>query len=231
MPWLILLRLILRFGAGLSCIAVGEAAAQPRHAAFVDASQVASGLKVEMRYFGRDNFVGRRIDGYEAPVCLLTREAATALAAVQQDLAQFGLGLKAFDCYRPVRAVAHFMRWARDAKDQEKKQTHYPDVDKRNLFRDGYISARSAHSRGSTIDLTLVRATDGVELDMGSPFDLFGRRSWSSSRDVSAEVRANRMLLAGAMRRRGFRPYDREWWHFTLANEPFPRTYFDFPVK
>ncbi|MCC6946744.1 MAG: M15 family metallopeptidase [Bradyrhizobiaceae bacterium] len=184
-----------------------------------------------MRYFGGNNFVGRRIDGYEAPVCLLTREAAQALAAVQRDLALVGLGLKAFDCYRPARAVAHFVRWARDVADQKTKQAFYPEVDKRNLFRDGYIAARSGHSRGSTIDLTLVRLADGEELDMGSPFDFFGVRSWPSDRSVSAEARGNRMLLAAAMRLRGFRPYDKEWWHFTLRNEPFPETYFDFPVR
>jgi len=207
------------------------ASAQPRHPAFVDASEAAPGLKVEMRYFTENNFVGRRINGYEAPVCLLTRQAAQALAAVQRDLAMAGLGLKVFDCYRPARAVAHFVRWARNVSDQKNKQTYYPDVDKRNLFRKGYIAARSGHSRGSTVDLTLVRLDDGKELHMGSPFDFFGVQSWPSDRSVSVEARTNRMLLAAAMRRRGFQPYDKEWWHFTLRNEPFPKTYFDFPVK
>lgn len=184
-----------------------------------------------MRYFTENNFVGRRINGYEAPVCLLTRQAAQALAAVQRDLAMAGLGLKVFDCYRPARAVAHFVRWARNLADQKNKQTYYPDVDKRNLFRKGYIAARSGHSRGSTVDLTLVRLDDGKELHMGSPFDFFGVQSWPSDRSVSVEARTNRMLLAAAMRRRGFQPYDKEWWHFTLRNEPFPKTYFDFPVK
>lgn len=222
-----------RLFAGFAILAWTTLAAdaQPRRPAFVDASETATGLKLEMRYFGGNNFVGRRIDGYEAPVCLLTREAAQALAAVQRDLALVGLGLKAFDCYRPARAVAHFVRWARDVADQKTKQAFYPEVDKRNLFRDGYIAARSGHSRGSTIDLTLVRLADGEELDMGSPFDFFGVRSWPSDRSVSAEARGNRMLLAAAMRLRGFRPYDKEWWHFTLRNEPFPETYFDFPVR
>jgi D-alanyl-D-alanine dipeptidase len=216
----------------ISCgFATSAASAQSRHPAFVDAGEIVVGLRVEMRYFGDDNFVGRRIDGYEAPLCLLTRQATMALAAVQQDLAALGVGLKAFDCYRPARAVAHFVRWARDLQDQQNKAKYYPDVDKRILFRDGYISARSGHSRGSTIDLTLVRLADGRELDMGSPFDFFGARSWPSNRGVSAEARANRALLAGAMRRRGFRAYEKEWWHFTLANEPFPDIYFDFPVR
>ena len=146
-----------------------------------------------------------------------------------RDLAPRGLVLKAFDCYRPTRAVANFVRWARDLSDTAGKREFYPDVDKSTLFRDGYISSRSGHSRGSTIDLTLARA-DGHELDMGTPFDFFSTRSWPSA-NVSAEAKANRAVLASAMRRRGFRPYDKEWWHFTLSHEPFPDTYFDFPVR
>jgi D-alanyl-D-alanine dipeptidase len=209
----------------------GAAIAQPRHPAFVDAGEVVPGIIVEMRYFGSDNFVGRRIDGYEAPACLLTREAAAALAAVQADLVPRGYGLKVFDCYRPVRAVAHFLRWARDPADLGNKQQYYPQFDKPALFRAGYISARSAHSRGSTVDLTLVRLADNQPLDMGSPFDFFGARSGRGDPSVPAEARANREILAAAMARRGFLSYWREWWHFTLAREPFPETYFDFPVK
>jgi D-alanyl-D-alanine dipeptidase len=184
-----------------------------------------------MRYFGAHNFVGRRIDGYEAPRCLLTRQAASALAAVERDLAARDLGLKVYDCYRPVRAVAHFLRWARNPADQKTKPEFYPVMDKRNLFNEGYIASRSGHSRGSTVDLTLVRMSDGVELDMGGPFDFFGPKSWRSFRGLSEEAQRNRALLAAAMRRGGFRPYDREWWHFTLRAEPFPYTYFDFPVR
>jgi D-alanyl-D-alanine dipeptidase len=206
------------------------ALAQERPAAFVDAATVVPGLIVEGRYAGSHNFVGRRIDGYEAPRCLLTQVAASALAEVARDLAPRGLHLKAFDCYRPVRAVANFVHWARDLNDTAGKKEFYPDVDKRTLFHDGYISARSGHSRGSTIDLTLAKA-DGHELDMGTAFDFFSLRSWPASVSVSVEAKANRALLAGAMRHRGFRPYDREWWHFTLAHEPFPSTYFDFPVR
>lgn len=215
----------------VAALAAGAADAQPRHPAFVDASEAVAGLHVEMRYFGEHNFVGRRIDGYEAALCLLTRDAAAALANVQRDLAPHGLGLKVFDCYRPERSVAHFMRWARNIADQSGKSEFYPDVDKRTLFRDGYISARSGHSRGSTVDLTLVRTADGREADMGSPFDFFGTRSWPADRSVSSEARANRQLLAAAMQRRGFRSYSKEWWHFTLVREPFPETYFDFPVR
>lgn len=184
-----------------------------------------------MRYFGEHNFVGRRIDGYEGPVCLLTGQAAVAFSRVQRELAAVGLGLKAFDCYRPVRAVAHFVRWAQNLADQQRKAEFYPEVEKRNLFKEGYIATRSGHSRGSAIDLTLVRLDGGAELDMGTPYDFFSPRSWTSEQSISAEARASRTLLSAAMRRGGFRPYAREWWHFTLTNEPFRDTYFDFPVK
>jgi len=200
-----------------------------RPAAFVDAATVVPGLVVDMRYFGTQNFVGAHVDGYEAPVCVLTHQAATALAAVQRDLKPRGLGLKVFDCYRPARAVRHFVRWARGS-DNSTKAEYYPHVAKSNLFREGYIASRSGHSRGSTVDLTLVRLSDNQELDMGTPFDFLSPQSGQHGK-VSAEARVNRKILADAMRARGFLPYDKEWWHFTLRNEPFPNTYFDFPVR
>ena len=223
----------IRYSLAAAALVVGASPlvlAQERPAAFVDVANVVPGLIVDMRYAGSHNFVGRPVEGYAGSRCLLTQAAAAALADVARDLVQRGLVLKVFDCYRPVRAVAHFMRWARAISDLAGKREFYPDVDKSTLFRDGYISSRSGHSRGSTVDLTLARA-DGRELDMGTPFDFFSPRSWPSSAEVSAEAHANRALLASAMRRHGFRPYDREWWHFTLAHEPFPDTYFDFPVK
>ena len=204
--------------------------AQERPAAFVDAATVVPGLVLDMRYSDSHNFVGRPIDGYDAPRCLLTRQAAAALADVARDLAARGLVLKAFDCYRPAQAVANFERWARDLNDLAAKAEFYPEVDKRTLFRDGYIASRSGHSRGSTIDLT-VAETSGGELDMGTPFDFFSPRSWPADTHVSRVAQANRALLAAAMRHHGFRPYAKEWWHFTLAHEPFPDTYFDFPVR
>ncbi len=212
-----------------------QAAAQERPASFVDASTVVPGLVVDMRYAGSHNFVGRPIEGYEAPHCLLTQSAADALAEVARDLAPHGLRIKVFDCYRPVRAVMNFVRWARNPGDQATKAEFYPDVDKRTLFRDGYIASHSGHSRGSTMDLTLARA-DGTELeprelDMGTHFDFFSPKSWTADPTITPEQHANRMLLATAMRRRGFRGYDKEWWHFTLRGEPFPDTYFDFPVR
>jgi D-alanyl-D-alanine dipeptidase len=202
-----------------------------RPASFVDAATVVPNLVVDLRYLGADNFVGRPIEGYEKPICYLTREAANALAEVARDLEPQGLAIKAFDCYRPVRAVAHFVRWARDLRDEARKAAYYPQVDKRHLFRDGYIAARSGHSRGSTIDMTLVRRDGGKELDMGTPFDFFSPRSAPGDKGVSAEAQTSRRLLADAMSRRGFAPYSKEWWHFTLRKEPFPDTFFDFPVR
>jgi D-alanyl-D-alanine dipeptidase len=206
----------------------------PVSAEFVNAATVVDGLVVDMRYFGDNNFVGDTIDGYERPRCLLSAQAANALAAVARDLDVRGLGLKVFDCYRPQRAVAHFVRWAQKIDDVKRKGEFYPDVDKRNLFKEGYIAERSGHSRGSTLDLTLVlRAPtkEASELDMGSPFDFFSPTSWPSDKSVSAQAQDNRALLAAAMTRGGFKPYDKEWWHFTLVDEPFPDTYFDFPVR
>jgi D-alanyl-D-alanine dipeptidase len=199
---------------------------------FIDAATVVDGLVVDMRYFGADNFVGTRIDGYQAPRCLLTRRAAVALSAAQRDLARRGLGLKVLDCYRPTRAVAHFARWARDLSDVARKADHYPEVDKRNLFRLGYIAERSGHSRGSTVDITLVRRPGGgSDPDMGTLFDFFSPRSWPADNSVGETARRDRALLAAAMARAGFQAYNKEWWHFTLRNEPFPNSYFNFPVR
>jgi zinc D-Ala-D-Ala dipeptidase len=210
--------------------AVPQQTVQERPAAFVDAGTIVPGLIAEMRYATAHNFTARVVDGYEARRCLLTRQAAEALAAVARDLAPRGFVIKAFDCYRPTRAVANFVRWARDISDQAARAEFYPNVDKRTLFRDGYIASHSGHSRGSTIDMTLAH-TDGTELDMGTHFDFFSPRSWTADPTVTSEQHANRMLLVAAMRRRGFRNYDKEWWHYTLTPEPFPDTYFNFPVR
>ncbi len=202
-----------------------------RPASFVDAATVIPNLVVEMRYHGSNNFLGRPVDGYERPVCLLTRQAAAALAEVQRSLAPRGLALKVFDCYRPVRAVQHFLRWAADPNDPGRSAEFNPGISKPDLFRLGYLAKRSGHSRGSTVDLTLVRLADRRELDMGTIYDFSGPRSWLSNRSLSAEVQANRKILVDAMRAQGFIPYIKEWWHYSLAGEPFPNTYFDFPVR
>jgi D-alanyl-D-alanine dipeptidase len=197
---------------------------------FVDAAAVVPDLVVEMRYFGSNNFIGRPVDGYERPICLLTRQAATALAAVARDLAPRSLGLKVFDCYRPTRAVRHFLRWADDPNDPGRPE-YQPGLAKRDLFRLGYLARRSSHSRGSTVDLTLVRLADRRELDMGTFYDFAGPSAWLTDRSIRPEARANRGLLVEAMGRRGFKPFVKEWWHFTLQGEPFPDRYFGFPVR
>ncbi len=201
---------------------------------FVYAEETIPDLVLEMRYGGRHNFVGERIDGYVKDKCILTREAAQALKKVQEELKPFGLGIKVFDCYRPQMAVDRFVRWAADLSDTRMKAEFYPDVDKKNLFSDGYIAAKSSHSRGSTVDLTIVSLKKGegnAELDMGSGFDFFGPRSWPDYLNVGSGQRAHRMLLQKVMTDNGFQPYAQEWWHFTLRGEPFPQTYFNFPVE
>ena len=203
--------------------------AEDRPAGFVDLAEAVPGIVVDLRYLGENNFVGTPIEGYEAGNCYISKEAALALASVQEELAAFGLGLKVFDAYRPQRAVDHFIRWAEDLDDTKMKPAFYPRVSKQHLFRDGYIAARSGHSRGSTVDLTIV-SEDG-ELDMGTPFDFFGSESHGASLAVTPQQRANRALLRSVMTKHGFRPLAEEWWHFTLDDEPYPGTYFDFPVR
>ncbi len=191
-------------------------------------------IQVELRYFSGQNFLGRRVDGYLAPKCILTKDAAEALKKVQEELTPFGLGLKICDAYRPQRAVDDFVRWGKDLNDTKMQSEYYPNVRKENLFREGYIARKSSHSRGSTVDLTIVcldRETAGSDLDMGTPFDFFGPAAWPGSPLVSSVHRAHRMLLQILMSKHGFEPYPKEWWHFTLKNEPFPDTYFNFPIQ
>lgn len=198
---------------------------------FVEVVEVIPDVFLDVRYYGENNFVGKRVDGYLAPKVILTREAARALAGVQKELAPFDLSIKLFDGYRPQRAVDNFVRWAGDLADTKTKARFYPGVEKKHLFRDGYIAEKSGHSRGSTVDLTIVDRDTGEELNMGSPFDFFGPESWPQNADMSLDVRSNRALLRCVMVRNGFKPYEAEWWHFTLSNEPYPDTYFDFPVQ
>jgi zinc D-Ala-D-Ala dipeptidase len=201
---------------------------------FVYVEDMVPGIKVELRYYSTHNFIGDRIDGYLAPRCILTKEAAEALKGVQEDLDRFGLGLKIFDAYRPQMAVDHFVRWAKDLKDIRMKKEFYPNVEKKNLFKEEYIALKSGHSRGSTVDLTVISLDakrQGGELDMGTGFDYFGPQSWPENRAAGASQRAHRMLLQMVMEKHGFKPYPKEWWHFTLKAEPYPDTYFDFPVR
>ncbi len=240
---------------------LGAVAIQPCHGrdkmpdTFVDVTEVIPDVVLEIRYFGEHNFLGAKVDGYSAPKCILTKSAAQALAGVQKDLKPFSLSLKIYDCYRPQQAVDHFVRWAKDLNDTKTKKEFYPAVDKHNLFRDGYIDSRSGHSRGSTVDLTIVpvpvpsqpdyrpgqalyectlpegeRFADN-SIDMRTGFDCFDELSHPTNPTVAVQQRVNRLLLKTLMEKHGFRYYDKEWWHFTLVNEPYPDTYFNFPVK
>ena len=197
---------------------------------FVLLSDAVPDAILEIRYYSTYNFVGARIDGYEEPVALLTKEAAAALKEVSDDVIAQGYRLKIYDAYRPQKAVDHFVRWAEDTADVKMKEYFYPDLEKDVLFPLGYIAEHSGHSRGSTVDLTLFDMTTEKEADMGGTFDFFGELSHPDYKDITDEQYANRMILREAMLRHGFKPLDEEWWHFTLENEPYPDTYFTFPV-
>lgn len=221
---------------------------------FVRLETVAPAIERDIRYAGSHNFVGRPIAAYAAPACILTRQAAEALAAAARDLAAEGMGLKVYDCYRPAPAVADFVAWARDLSDETMKAEFYPRVAKNELFARGYIAEKSGHSRGSTVDLAIVtlgrppavpwtpgdpladcalpagQRRDDATLDFGTGYDCFDARAHHGAAGLAAEATANRAKLKAVMERHGFKPYPEEWWHYTLAGEPFPDTYFDFPV-
>lgn len=198
---------------------------------FVYLHHLIPALELEIRYAGEHNFLGKPVDGYHRPVAILSRPAAEALVKVQHDLRQQGYCLKVFDAYRPQRAVDHFVLWARDATDTLAKPEFYPNIPKSELFQRGYIASKSGHSRGSTVDLTIINANTREELDMGSSYDFFGIISHHDSEQVTSEQKANRELLKSLMEKNGFHPYPEEWWHYTLREEPYPETYFDFPVE
>ncbi len=221
---------------------------QPGREDFVSIADVIPDVILEIRYFSTYNFVGTRVDSYLMPLALMTRQAADSLKAVNEDLKRLGYRMKIYDAYRPQGAVDHFVRWAEDQADTLLKQAFYPEVDKAVLFDEGYIASKSSHTRGSTVDLTLVETLTGKDVDMGATFDWFGVESHPDfcgnpdtgeytggispgGRTISAEQFANRMMLRRIMLKHGFAPIDSEWWHFTLRNEPFPNTYFSFPVS
>jgi D-alanyl-D-alanine dipeptidase len=210
-----------------------SAAAQPHSLppGFVYLEQIIPDINLDLRYFSDNNFVGRTVEGYLAPRGILSQKSAEALKKVQEELRPFGLGLKIYDAYRPQRAVDHFIRWAKDLKDTKTKKAYYPMVNKEDLFRLGYIADKSSHSRGSTVDLTIINLNDKKEIDMGSGYDWFGLESWPDHAGILPAQRAHRLLLQTLMKKYGFVPYPQEWWHFTLKDEPFPETYFDFPVQ
>ena len=201
-------------------------------AGFVLLTDVIPDAILEIRYYSTFNFVGERIDGYFAPLAYLTEEAANALKKASDSLKKQGYRIKIYDAYRPQMAVDHFKRWSEDLRATEMKPYFYPDVDKSEMFTKGYIAERSGHSRGSTVDLTLVDMMTGMEVDMGSGFDFFGEISHSENTDGLTDIQINnRAILRKAMVGNGFMPLPEEWWHFTLENEPYPDTYFDFSVK
>ena len=247
MWWFII---VLQISALAQSVHVSEKPAE-----FVDIQQIIPNILIDLRYATFYNFVGKPIDGYRAPVCYVTRSTAEALREVQKELAPMGLSLKIYDAYRPQRAVDHFVRWAKDLSDTLMKAAFYPDVDKSRLFAEGYIASRSGHSRGSTVDITIVplpasppsayspgdslcdcraqlsRRFPDNSLDMGTAWDCFDPLSHTANPEIDGQQRANRLLLKTLMEKHGFRNYEKEWWHFTLVNEPFPDTYFDFVVE
>ena len=217
---------------------------------FVTLTDAVPDAILEIRYFGTYNFVGARIDGYLEPTALLTKAAADSLKAVSDDVKALGFRLKIYDAYRPQKAVDHFVRWAENLPDTMMRQFFYPDLNKDVLFEREYICAKSGHTRGSTVDLTLFDMRTEKELDMGGTFDWFGPESHPDfcgdpetltytgdnakspvGRSITPEQFCNRMILREAMMRHGFKPFPTEWWHFTLCDEPFPDTYFNFPVR
>ncbi|CAL9382980.1 M15 family metallopeptidase [Streptomyces sp. enrichment culture] len=241
--------------ATATATATAQAAEPKAPETFVALSSVDPTILQEMRYFTPHNFVGERIDGYAQPTCILTRPAADALHRAQRKLLRQGYTLKVYDCYRPQRAVDHFVRWAQDLDDQAMKGEFYPNVDKTRLFTDGYIAEKSGHSRGSTLDITLVRLPakptrpyrpgeplvpcfapreerfPDNSVDMGTGFDCFDTLSHTLDPRVEGVQRANRLLLKGTLEGQGFVNLAEEWWHYTFKPEPYPDTYFDFPVS
>ena len=216
---------------------------------FVTITDVVPDVILEIRYFGTYNFVGTRIDGYEESTALLTKQAADSLKAVSDDVKAQGYRLKIYDAYRPQKGVDHFVRWAEDITDTLMKAYFYPDLDKSVLFPQEYICLKSGHTRGSTLDLTLFDMVTEKEVDMGGTFDWFGHESHpdfcgspdtgeydqkaaqKEKRGITEEQFRNRLILREAMQRHGFKALPSEWWHFTLKDEPFPDTYFTFPVQ
>ncbi len=198
---------------------------------FVFLDSVLQHALYDARYAGPNNFIGSPIKGYHSDRLVMTRQAALALRKAEQILYKKGLGLKIFDTYRPQRAVNHFMKWAKDPTDTVNRHSYYPEHDKSKLFDLGYISSRSGHTRGSTIDLTLYSLDTGLEVDMGGPYDYFGERSHHAYDDITKEQARNRLIIKEVMLAAGFKAYSKEWWHYTLLNEPYEEIYFDYIVK
>lgn len=212
----------------VSCFSVG---AQSGKEYFVNVQKAIPAISLDIRYFSEDNFMGTRVDGYKKPLAFVTKETGKALLKVQSELSKEGLGLKIFDAYRPQKGVNHFVRWAKIPSDTLTKSKYYPQTNKADVFELGYVASKSGHSRGSTLDLTLIYLESGKEVDMGSGWDFFGEISWHAATNISKQQKANRNKLKDVMLKFGFKLYTKEWWHYTLTDEPFPKTYFDFDVE
>lgn len=198
---------------------------------FVYVKEMIPNLRTDLRYYGTNNFIGEPIDGYIKPECILTLEAAKAIKKVQEEFEKLGFGLLIFDAYRPQRAVDHFVRWSKDSTDIKMKAQFYPNIAKEDLFTEGYIAEKSGHTRGSTVDISIVSLRTGHILDFGSPYDLFDKKSATAYPNITKNQHALRLMLKRRMEKHGFISYEKEWWHFTLKNEPYPETYFDFPIE
>jgi len=198
---------------------------------FIYVKDVATHIRVSLRYATNHNFIGKPINGYHANKAITTIETAQALKKVQTDLDKLNLSLIIYDAYRPQKAVNHFVKWARNLKDTLMKKEFYPNVAKKNLFKNGYISSHSRHSSGSTVDVSIYSNTYKVPLDMGSPYDFFGKQSWVNYDKLTKKQKYHRQLLQKVMLKNGFRNYSKEWWHFTLRNEPYRNQHFDFDIE
>ena len=197
---------------------------------FVYLSDINSSIIVDLKYYSSNNFTGKFVEGYNSNKAILTKEAAVALSNAQDDLNKIGYSLILYDAYRPQSAVDFFVKWSSNINDTIYKNTYYPNIKKSELFKLGYIAYKSGHSRGSTVDVSLVEIESKKEIDMGTIFDYFGVESHTFFNNLSKKQKLNRLLLYEAMSNNGFKNYSKEWWHFTLENEPFQK-YFDFPIK
>ena len=195
---------------------------------FVDLKEYIPNIIIDLKYASNDNFTGRIVKGYESPKCLLTLEAARSLRNIQTILNKSGYCLKIYDAYRPQRSVNYFINWSTNLTDTVNKNNFYPNISKSVLFKLGYIATKSSHSRGSTVDITLVEISSGKEIDMGSSYDFFGLKSSHDYENISITHKNNRRFLLDIMTNNGFSSYSKEWWHYTFIDEPFPTTYFDF---
>lgn len=201
---------------------------------FINIEKEIPEIKTDIRYFNGNNFVGRKINGYNAPICLITKSAAESLKKVIRVLYPLGLTLKVYDCYRPQSAVNDFISWSQEVDNQSMKSVFYPNEEKSELLKKGYIAKKSSHSRGSTLDLTVIpinKCNNPEEINFGTAFDYFDPKSSFSYKNIPTQAKANRLLLNLLMTSAGFKGYDKEWWHFTLINEPYPNTYFNFPIN